>query len=136
MTKSTERSSRRSITFTQPSMTKQSFRDECDINNIMSKFEKTGLIEHQNRFKGDYGDFVDVRDYQASLDQVIAAEEMFDALPSKVRLQFDNDPSQFLAYAQDSKNHQGMIDLGLVKPDPEVVSEVPKTDPKSEKKAD
>ena len=40
MTKSTERSSRRSITFTQPSLTKQSLAAECDINQIVKRFKK------------------------------------------------------------------------------------------------
>ena len=30
------------IKFAEQGLTKQSFRDECDINNIMRKFERTG----------------------------------------------------------------------------------------------
>ena len=39
-----------------PSMTKQSFKDECDINKIMAKFQKTGAIEHYAKHAPSYGD--------------------------------------------------------------------------------
>ena len=39
-----------------PSLTKQSFKDECNINNIMSKYMKDGLIGHVNKHQGRYDD--------------------------------------------------------------------------------
>lgn len=48
------------IEFTEPTLTKQCFQEECDINEIMKKYDETGVIEHENRFKGDYGDYLSV----------------------------------------------------------------------------
>lgn len=46
--------------------------------------------------KPKFGDFLGVSDYQTALNQVIEAEEAFDALPAKVRARFDNQPVDFL----------------------------------------
>ena len=37
-----------------PSRTKQAFKEECDVNNILRKYEKTGLITHVAAYKGRY----------------------------------------------------------------------------------
>ena len=96
------------------SLTHQSFVAECDINNIMSRYEKGLIIEHVNRYQGDYGDFTDApTDYAEALNQVMAAQEMFMSLPSKIRERFENDPGQFLAFVQDPENLEEMQELGL-----------------------
>lgn len=99
--------------FTKPSLTKQSFKEECDVNNILKKFAKTGLIDHVNRFAGDYGNYTSVQDYQTSLNQIMSANEMFDSLPSKVRARFGNSPAEFLDFVGNPENIQEMISLGL-----------------------
>ena len=38
------------------SMTKQSFKGECDVNKIMAKFEKTGIIDHYAKYAPTYGE--------------------------------------------------------------------------------
>lgn len=101
------------VEFLDPTLTKQCFQEECDINEIMKKYDETGVVEHENRFKGDYGDYISVQDYHTSLNQIIAAEEMFDTLPSKLRLRFANDPAEFLSFVENPANEQEMIDLGL-----------------------
>lgn len=107
-----------SLTFTAPSLTKQSFKDECDINNIVSKFAKTGVLEHVALSKPQFGDFLGVSDYQTALNQVLEAEDAFDALPAKVRARFHNQPVEFLEFCADEKNHDEMVELGLIEPSP------------------
>lgn len=100
------------------SLTRQAHRDECNINSIMKKYERTGLVEHVNRFGGSYGDFVGVQDYQASVNQVMEAHEAFMTLPAAVRKRFDNDPGQFLDFVMDASNLDEMRALGLANPPP------------------
>lgn len=96
------------------SLTSQAHKRECDINAIMLKWQKTGTIEHRNTFEGQYGDFSEAPgDYHDAMNQVVAANEMFETLPAKVRRQFGNDPGAFLDFAQDPQNLSAMVDLGL-----------------------
>lgn len=109
-----DKSVRQPLLFSEKTLAKQSFQDECDINTIMAKYQKTGLIEHVQKIQGSYGDFTSVQDYQLSLNQVIAAQEAFDDLPAKIRERFANDPSHLMAFINDEKNLDEAIRLGLV----------------------
>jgi len=44
------------ISFTQPSLTRQSFKDECDVNQIVKRYTETGMINHIPRTTPQYGD--------------------------------------------------------------------------------
>jgi len=111
-----------------PSMTKQSFKDECDINNIMAKFQKTGALTHYMRHAPEYGDATQV-EYADALNVVANANTMFEELPSSIRKKFDNDPAKFLEFVQDEKNESEMEELGLKKAssvssmDPDIATE-------------
>ena len=102
------------VFFTRPSLTKQSFRDETNINGIMAKYEKTGLIAHVNEHKGQYGDYSGAQDYHSSMNQVLAAQEAFGSLPSSIRKRFENDPGAFLAFMDDPENEGEARQLGLL----------------------
>lgn len=107
------------------SLTHQSMKAECDINNIMRKFEKTGVLEHRNRFEGNYGDFTGIpTDYHEAMNAVIAAGDMFLTLPAKVRRRFQNDPGNFLEFVSDPDNADELVKMGLATArDPEPVLE-------------
>lgn len=96
------------------SLTKQSFAKESDINFIMAKYQKTGLIDHVCKYEGTYGDFLAVVDYQSSLNAVINAQEEFNSLPSSLRARFSNDPAQFLQFVNDDSNREEAIKIGLI----------------------
>lgn len=120
---------RSSITFPEKTMAKQAFKDECDINTIMSKYQKTGLIEHVQKVQGSYGDFTSVQDYQLSLNQVIEAQEAFEHLPAKIRARFQNDPSHLMSFLEDAANRDEAIALGLVEPSSPPQPEAPAARP-------
>ncbi len=103
--------------FPLPSRAKQSFLEECDINTIMRKYEKTGLLDHTNTHQGDYGDFLGYEDYQSSLNQLLQAQEMFASIPAQIRAKFDNDPATFVDFAQNPENLAEMRELGLAPPE-------------------
>lgn len=101
----------------EPSMTKQEFKAECDINNIIKAYQVTGIISHMNT-KAQEGAFIDLPDpidFQESLAIVANAQMAFAALPSSIRNQFENDPERFLAYVQDPANKEQLITWGLAK---------------------
>jgi len=101
------------LVFTKPSLTKQSFRDECDINNILRQFNVTGQLP-AGSVQPQYGDFSGITDYQSALNAVMAAQDSFLQLPAKVRAKFDNDPALFVEFASDEANKDEMKALGLL----------------------
>jgi len=100
----------------EPTLTKQSFKDECNINNIVAKYMRTGQCTHLNSHKPRYIDCVGVADYQDALAIVAAAQREFDALPAKVRARFANDPCAMVAFVDDPKNLDDAVKLGLLDP--------------------
>lgn len=97
----------------EPSMTQQSFKDECDINTILERFNITGQIP-VSPIDPQYGDFSGVTDYQSALNAVMAAQAGFDQLPAVVRQRFANDPAAFVDFCLDESNREEMVKLGLI----------------------
>lgn len=81
---------------TGPGKTKQEFKDECDINNIIRRFVKDGFLRHMARGVPQFMDVSDLPDFRTAVDQVRATEEFFGKLPAKLRAKFGNDPARFL----------------------------------------
>lgn len=96
-----------------PGRAKQSMRDECDINLIMRKYQKTGAITHFSKFSPQYGE-VPAIEYREALDLLRETQQMFSHLPSGLRKEFDNDPAAFLSFVQDPANKARMAELGLL----------------------
>jgi len=94
----------------------QQFKAECDINNIMAKYMKTGLAAQ--KLGARYADLPSGVDYQEALNMLIEAETSFNSLPAQIRKIFDNDPGRFLAFATDPANENELVELGLANPRP------------------
>lgn len=115
------------------SLTHQSEAAACDINQIMKRFERTGILEHRNTFEGQYGDFTDLPlNYHDSMNACLAAQDMFLTLPSGIRKRFGNDPGIFLEFVANPANGAEMVKMGLAtaRPDPDTLVETqPKAKP-------
>lgn len=100
------------ITFPTEGRTKQSFKAECDINQIMSRYLKTGVLEH---VRDNAARFLDVTgaDFQDAQLLVAEANSMFHSLPSAIRTRFENSPAEFLKFMENPANAQEAIELGL-----------------------
>lgn len=108
-----------------PTMTQQHMRDECDINKIMAKYEKTGLITHLAKYKGNYSDFTVLPDFQTAMNSIKNAEQMFLELPASVRERFHNDPGEFVEFATDECNLDEMREMGLAPKKSGVIPDTP-----------
>jgi phage internal scaffolding protein len=102
------------LMFNDRSRTKQSMKDQCDINTIIAKYQKSKTLTHVNNIQGHFGDFTNVTDYQSACLAVQNAEDNFLQLPAMVRKKFENDPSQLLAFIADDKNYSEAQELGLI----------------------
>ena len=99
-----------------PSKVIQSESSETDINRIMDRFERTGQIPGSAmRPAPHYGDFSAVGDFASSMNVVVNAKRMFDALPVKIRNRFGNNPAELLKFVDDKSNFEEAVKLGLLK---------------------
>lgn len=124
------------ISFAKTGRTKQQDADKTNINLIMKKFLKTGVIDFTNKHEASYG-FATSDSFQESLQIIQTATEMFDDLPSQLRTKFNHDPATFLDYVQNPDNQDTLYELGLAdfplennQPSP------PPTETKEEEKTD
>lgn len=97
-------------------MTRQEFADECDINNILATYEKTGVLSHVARGEPQYLDVSNVPDLAGAMAYMFDAEAAFMSLPAIVRREFDNDPLRFVEFAVDPANVERMREWGLAAP--------------------
>lgn len=101
-----------------PSLTRQEWADECDINTLMAQYDKTGVITHYNQQAPAYLDLTETPyDLQNALDTLNRATAAFMSLPASVRKEFDNDAAQFVNFAQDPENLSQMRTWGLAPPE-------------------
>ena len=108
---------------------KQSFKDECDINRIVSQYTRTGQITHTNRGVAHYG-YAPAVDFREALDLVRDQEEQFAELPAEVRARFNNNPEELLEFLGDADNLEEARQLGLAKGEA-----TPKEEPVTEEEA-
>jgi len=97
--------------------TKQAFKEECDINEILKRAQNGQDISTSiNARVARYGDVSDITDYRDAVETVKRAEGYFMDLPADVREKFHNDPEELLAFVRDEKNTDEAIRLGLALP--------------------
>lgn len=109
-----ERSSKPGISFEKPSLTQQHFKEECDINNIIARFTRTGLLPQYPGEDMQYGDYTTSLDYHEAMTIVAQAKQQFESLPSSVRDKFDNDPAKMLDFVSKKENIEESVKLGLL----------------------
>lgn len=107
-------------TFTDgPSLTRQEFADECDINSLMSRYDAhvtggPGGLRPQEPMYGDFASMpTNLLEYMQFMDM---AQAEFMKLPAVVRREFDNSAHEFVAFASDPGNLDQMREWGLAPP--------------------
>lgn len=109
------------IVNSEPSLTQQHFKDEADINKIIARYNRTGiLVDPSVPRSGDalFGDFSEVKDFREAQNFICMAKEAFMELDSSIRRRFHNDPSELIAFLNDPKNVEEGRKLGIYAPEP------------------
>lgn len=99
--------------FCGPSLTKQSFAEECDINVIMDRAVKSGYLP----VVGGEPVFADVSfatDFKTAIDTVRSAYAKFDELPMAIKDFFHASPEAMIEFLSDPANRPKAVELGLV----------------------
>lgn len=114
----------------EPSLTKQEFGRDCDINNIVAMYKK-GRPMPFTVTPGMFADVSEMGDYKTAVDVLMEAEILWRRLPLEVRQKAGGSPAAFLDYVNDPENAESLVDMGLVTAAPEAKVSQP---PKAEKK--
>lgn len=99
-----------------PSMTRQEFKDSCDLGLTLKRFSNSqedldAML--QNKVPLRFEDVTQIPDYRQALDTIIAAKAKFMALPADVRRRFNNDPADFVDFCTNPDNLDELRKLGL-----------------------
>jgi phage internal scaffolding protein len=96
-------------------VTKQEFKDECDIYTILGTYARTGQLTHLNSMAGTFQDLPPDTDYQAAMNTIIQAQDAFAALPATIRDRYHNDPAEFLAAIDNPDERPYLTEQGVFK---------------------
>ena len=105
------------IEFIEPTLTQQQFKSECDINCIMQRYAKTGLLVDptiQSNRKPIFGDFSAEFDYQSTQNMIVSANQQFAELSATLRKRFHNNPAELLEFLGNEENRDEAVKLGLI----------------------
>ena len=92
------------------SRTKQSFKKDADVNNIMIRYRKTGVVPTTGAV-ALYGDFSSQAEFNNVLARITRAQEAFLTLPADVRKRFNNDVAEMLDFVADDANYEEAVKL-------------------------
>jgi phage internal scaffolding protein len=110
-----ERTNRKKFICQGVSKTDQSYKKSTDINILISKYKKTGIIPNLNQRQGRYGDFSSSVTLEEAFETTQNAIEAFNELPANIRKAMDNDPSKLEIWLSDEENYDMAVKYGLKK---------------------
>lgn len=96
--------------------TEQNVKAQCDVNNIIKRYDRSGVLTHITNIEAKFGDMTGA-DFQAMQNQVATARSMFSSLPAEIRNRFDNEPSKLLEFMEHEENRDEAIKMGLINPE-------------------
>lgn len=103
-----------SLDCSSPVLVDQSSKKQCDINNIMAQYAKTGMLPQFRSKEPLYIDETLIPDAITSFNMVNEARELFLELPSRVRKAMDNDPRLMESFLADPENKDFLIKHGVL----------------------
>ena len=78
-------------------------KDHCNINLILKRFHKTGVLDHAAKHNPQYGE-LSTMDFETAFNNIKSTEEAFKRLPKEIRAAFQNKPENLLAYMENEQN--------------------------------
>lgn len=112
-------------------LTEQAHKDACDLNHIIKKYDRKGVMRLQQQVTVDEEALLDLVgfDYQTAEQNLARVRSEFEMLPSEVRFKFRNDPGEYLKYLSRPQKAADEVKEIIPKPkagkEPEVAPEPP-----------
>lgn len=106
----------------------QSFEKEANINVIMARYQRTGLISNVNRKTPFWGDVsMAPQDLMEAQEIISQSMKAFTDLPARLRAMFNNSPIELMRWLEDPANGEEARRWGLLPAEP---AESPKLEKK------
>lgn len=109
------------------SRTKQSETEATNVNTIMRKYQKTGVIDHWNQNRPTFGDFSMSQGLHANMIAAELAQDEFMKLDAHVRKACDNEPVKLLELMTSPEGLEVLREAGMLLDPP-----IPKPDESAE----
>lgn len=103
----------------EPSLTDESFKQECDIDFIISNFVQRGINPPEHQVQ--YGKQFTSEDFVRSMETVAECKSAFEELPAIEKEKFNNSVTNFLDFVSNPENLRYSYEHGYI--DPMSVSE-------------
>lgn len=94
----------------------QSSKKQCDINNIMAHYAKTGMLPNMTTAQPQFIDNTLIPDLNTAFEITNRAIEQFKELPPNIRKLMDNNPANLEHFVRDPKNADVLIKAGILLP--------------------
>ncbi len=96
--------------YTKHGKTKQSQRDETDINKLLERSARTGSLSHLEQYEAQYGDYSGY-DFEAHINTIAEGQSIFEHLPAEVKREFDQSAQKFFEFVTDPENSERLPEL-------------------------
>lgn len=83
--------------------TKQSQKDETDINKLLTRASRSDQLTHLAQYQAQYGDF-STYDFEAHITKIAEGQTIFENLPAETKREFDQNPQKFFEYVTKPEN--------------------------------
>lgn len=100
---------------TEPTLTQQNFKEQCDINRIVKQYAQTGVINANTSIPLP-DEFVGITDYHTAMNLIKRSEDAFMALEPHLRERFANNPANFVDFVTNPANIDELRSMGLAYP--------------------
>lgn len=120
-------SDRTGLYCTEPSLTKQEFKDECDINVILARYAQTDMVP-PTVLPEHFRDFTNRTSYFEMSERVADAKAAFYTLDADVRAEYQNDPARWADSVVDKlqkRKFEALREMGIDIPLPNDTGNTP-----------
>lgn len=97
-----------------PSLTDESFKQECDIDFIISNFVQRGIEPPEHQVQ--YGKQFTSADFEKSLATITECKSAFECLPAIEKEKFNNSVTNFLDFVSNPANLKVSYEKGYIDP--------------------
>jgi len=97
-----------------PKLTDQSYKNLCDINNIMAQYAKTGTFGHVASRQPQYIDNTTIPNLENAFSIARNATDLFNSLPPDIRKLMDNNPINLESFVHNPDNADMLLKHGLI----------------------